>query len=268
MAANPMTCNLLDVEIDQRLESGVADLSAEAQLHLKKCRRCQLLYGQLQDESALGPSELNRRVFENLRASLTPVKPLPGFSACVMQSLGLFVIASGIMAAIMGTSGISYMNAAQLVAVTLLLGGAAVLGSFLFAKQMAPATIQWLPTWLGAGLFAALVVILNVAAFSWREPGTGVTVSWECLYKVLAIATPGAVIFRTMLRRAAVLSASAKGAAIGAMAGLLGVTVLQFGCVHQQAMHLLLWHWSAVALAAGAGAVAGRLSRAPFTSRA
>jgi hypothetical protein len=125
------------------------------------------------------------------------------------------------------------MNTAQFVAVATRLGVAAVLGSFRLAKRMAPATMQWLPTRFGAGLFAAVAVIVNVVAFSWREPGTVVTLSRECLYKVLAISTPGGVIFWTALRRADALSASAKGASIGAVAGLLGVTVLQFACVHQ-----------------------------------
>jgi hypothetical protein len=44
------------------------------------------------------------------------------------------------------------------------------------------------------------------------------------------------------------------------MAGLLAVTVLQFGCVYQEALHLLLWHWSVLAIAAGAGALLGTLS--------
>ena len=57
------------------------------------------------------------------------------------------------------------------------------------------------------------------------------------------------------LRRSAMLSPAAKGATLGAAAGLTGVAVQQFGCMHMEALHLLLWHWSGIAIAAGAGAL-------------
>ena len=44
------------------------------------------------------------------------------------------------------------------------------------------------------------------------------------------------------------LSPTALGASVGAMAGLVAVTVLQFDCVYQEALHLLLWHWSVLAI--------------------
>jgi hypothetical protein len=100
--------------------------------------------------------------------------------------------------------------------------------------------------------------------FPWRTPGTALTLSWQCLLRELAIAIPAAALFWILLRRSAVLSAAAKGASAGAMSGLLAVTVLQFSCPYQEALHLLLWHWSVLGITTGAGALLGYLaSRIP-----
>jgi hypothetical protein len=97
--------------------------------------------------------------------------------------------------------------------------------------------------------------------FPWREPGTSTGLSWQCSLREFAIAAPAAALLWMLLRRSApALSPTALGASAGAIAGLLAVTVLQFGCVYQEALHLLLWHWSVLAISAGAGALLGRLS--------
>jgi hypothetical protein len=54
---------------------------------------------------------------------------------------------------------------------------------------------------------------------------------------------------------------SAMGATLGATAGLLGVTVLQVKCPHQEALHLLVWHGSVLAIATGAGLLTGWLAQ-------
>lgn len=264
-----MNCEQVDAEIDQRLEAEVAVLSAEAQAHLTACGRCQSLYGELHAESPdYRFSAFNQRILDSVSPSLTAVAPIPRFSICVLQSFGLLAILAAAPIAVMGLPALARMNSPQLLAAVTLLAVAALLGSVLLAKQILPATRQWLSTLPGAGLFAATIFIVNISVFPWREPGTSIALSWECLFKELAIAAPGAFVFWIMLRRAAVLSAMAKGASIGAMGGLLGVIVLQFGCIHQQAMHLLLWHWSAIAVTAGAGALIGRFFDEHFSKRA
>jgi hypothetical protein len=254
-----MNCEQIDAEIDQRLESGVAALSATVQAHLTACGRCRSLYGEPGVETPdYGSSAFNRRILASMAPSLAAIAPVPRFSICVFRSFGLLAILAAVPVAFMGLPALARMNIPQLLTAVMLLAVAALLGSVLLAKQIVPATRQWLATWPGTALFAGIVLIVNIAVFPWREQGTSFVLSWACLFKELAIAAPGGFIFWITLRRAALLSAVAKGASIGAMAGLLGVIVLQFGCIHQQAAHLLLWHWSAIAVTAGTGALVGR----------
>jgi hypothetical protein len=85
-------------------------------------------------------------------------------------------------------------------------------------------------------------------------------VSWQCLIRVIAFAAVPAFVLAVPMRRAAMLSPSGQGATVGAAAGLTGVAIQQFACMHQQASHLLIWHWSGVAIAAAAGAVIGSMA--------
>jgi hypothetical protein len=200
--------------------------------------------------------------------SLTAVMPVPRFSICVLQSFGLLLMLAALPITLTGAPALARMNIPEVVAAVIVLAVGAFLGSILLAKQIVPATRQWLGIWSGAGLFAAMVLIVNIAVFPWQEHGSGIALSWECLLKELAIAAPGAFVFWIMLRRAAILSAVAKGTSVGAVAGTLGVIVLQFGCVHQQAIHLLLWHWTAIAITAGTGALVGRFIGERFSNDA
>lgn len=209
---------------------------------------------------ALEPSAgLQKRIRERLLASLQPVKPLAPMSVYFAGFLAAFVLLACAVTAAMGTAGLRLMSAAQLSSIIVVLAAGAVLLAFLLAKQTAPATIQWIPTPLAVLLFGAAVLTVTTLLFPWRAPGASITLSWQCLLRVLAIAAPAAAPAWLSLRRAAALSATAKGAAIGATAGLLGVAVLQFACMYQEGLHLLLWHWSGMVIASLLGALIGRL---------
>jgi hypothetical protein len=263
-----MNCEQVDAEIDQRLEAGTTALSATVQTHLTACGRCRSLYGEPHGETVdYGSPAFNRQILASIASSLTAVVPVPRFSICVLQSFGLLAILAAVLVAGMGLPALAHMNTLQRLAAVVLLVVATWLASVQVAKQIVPATRQWLTTGSGVGLFAAIVIIVNIVVFPWREQGTSIASSWECLFKELAIAAPSGFIFWMVLRRAAALSAATKGASIGAMAGLLGVVVLQFACIHQQAFHLLLWHWSAIPVTAGTGALVGHFAEL-FSSRA
>ena len=67
------------------------------------------------------------------------------------------------------------------------------------------------------------------------------------------MAIPGGVLFWLLARRGVPLSAGAFGGTLGAIAGLLGLTVLQFHCLYQNAAHLLVWHGGVLVLSITAG---------------
>ena len=51
------------------------------------------------------------------------------------------------------------------------------------------------------------------------------------------------------------------GASLGAVSGLLGLTVLQFSCDNQHAGHLILWHGAVVVISVASGYLFGRLAQ-------
>jgi hypothetical protein len=60
-----------------------------------------------------------------------------------------------------------------------------------------------------------------------------------------------------MVRRGAILYPKFMGAAIGGLAGLIGLSVLEMNCSNLNVFHILVWHWGVVLLSSGVGALLG-----------
>lgn len=222
----------------------------------------------LGDEPGQVSQELSRRIGNRLTADLRPVKPLAPPGVWFAGFLAGFGILAFGLVSIMGTAGIERMNPLQDAAMSALFVAGAALFAFLLTRQMSPALGQPITARLAVPVFALLAFAGPVLLLQWRAEGAQWTLSWQCVIRVLAIAGGASVLLSFAMRRAAVLSATAKGATVGTAAGLLGVAVLQYACPYQQALHLLLWHWSGMAVAAGAGAIIGSLSRRISAGRA
>jgi hypothetical protein len=258
----PAACRRIDAELDRRFVASTAEVSDEARKHLENCARCQNLYRWIAEQpaaSGISPV-LSQQIQSQLVASLKPVTPIPAIKVCVLRFLAVFLAFAGALLAMMGVAGLREMSSLQVLGSGALLAGGTVLFSLSLARQMAPGSKRGIPTWLAMALFGGTALGGIILLFPWRTPGTSIALSWECSLRELAIAVPAAALFWLLIRRAPALSPAAMGASVGAMAGLLAVTVLQFGCVYQEALHLLLWHWSVLAISAGAGALLGRFS--------
>jgi hypothetical protein len=107
----------------------------------------------------------------------------------------------------------------------------------------------------GLGLLTAMGVL-----FPWSAAPQFVAQGWPCLLGGVSVAVPAAALLWLVVRRGAPLSMRTMGATLGATAGLLGVTVLQVKCPHQEALHLLVWHGSVLVIATGVGVLAGWLA--------
>ena len=104
--------------------------------------------------------------------------------------------------------------------------------------------------------------------FPWRGVQAFVAMGWPCLLGGLGIAVPAALLLWVIVRRGAPLSVGTLGATIGATAGLLGVTVLQFKCPLQEAPHLVVWHGGVLVVATVAGWAVAHLAHRRLLSRA
>lgn len=254
------TCKQIDAEFDRRLGAAQADLTGDVRRHIAGCPRCAELYGGIAERPAepAVDSELSRRIAAEIGSSLVPVKPSPSPAGFAVRVIAIVVLLTGALLAFTGRAGIGVMNRAELAGVGVLLAAGAILFAATLGKQTAPGSRRRIPTWTAMVLFALTAVGGIVWLFPWHAEGAPVTLSWQCALRELAIAAPAAALFWVVLRKAVVLSPAAMGASVGAVAGLLGVAVLQFACVYQEAHHLLLWHWSVLAITSGAGALIAR----------
>jgi hypothetical protein len=193
--------------------------------------------------------------------SLQPVKPLPPLRVSIAQLIVLFVVFSSALVAVMGTVGFTRATLLQVVGIGVLLTTGVCLFSVMLACQVRPGSYQPVPgltvlAAFGLGLLTAMGVL-----FPWGAAPRFVAQGWPCLLGGVSVAVPAAALLWLVVRRGAPLSMSSMGATLGATAGLLGVTVLQVKCPHQEALHLLVWHGSVLVIATGAGVLAGWLAQ-------
>ena len=251
-------CTLVDGELDRQFESPAPELSEGARLHLAECQRCRDLNrwaSEGREMMDISP-ELTRRIQSTLMASLRPVKPLPSDGVSASRFFGVFVAAALILAGVMGFSGVHKMSLAEALGIAAILVAGAALFSISLAWQMVPGSLERIPSKV-VSVIAVLGFLAGVAfLFPWHGSEPFIE-GWPCLLRGMAVAVPGAILLWLLIRRGAPLSATRMGATLGAVAGLLGFTVLQFQCIHQYALHLLVWHGGVVVLSAGAGALLG-----------
>jgi hypothetical protein len=251
-------CKLIDAELDRHFSASgrgarsVADpaLSRESRQHLKECERCRGLYEWISADVAVveATPELYGKIRNTLQATLEPVSPLPSTRTLAIRFLVAFGLFALPISGILGFAGFHRMGLVQLISVaSILFVGAAAL-SFSLAWQMAPGSLKRFSpkvavAVLGAGFLGCVAIL-----FPWRTPNAFVAQGWPCSVMGASIAVPAAALFWLLVRRGVPLSGETLGGALGAIAGLLGVTVLQFSCSRQEAGHLLVWHGGVLVL--------------------
>ena len=215
-------------------------------------------WGASQSDAELSP-EIRRKVQGILTSSLTPVKPLPSQSRLLLEFLSVFVVCTVGLIAIMDKAGFHLMTAAQMASMAAILAGGGILFSLIVAWLMVPGSRQHFPLSLvlalsGLGVFGGIALL-----FPWRTSHAFVSEGWPCAVMELMIAVPAAVVFWLLARRGALFGGARVGAALGGLAVVLALAVLQFRCMFQQAPHLLVWHGATAAILIGLGALIGEL---------
>ena len=259
-AALKIDCKSVDAELDRQFGGPVQPLSPLARQHLDECERCTKLYQYLTQTApafAVSP-ELQRRISENAKKSLKPVSRLRSTSVRAAQLLIVFVLLAAAVTSIMKILGIEAMSPGQLAGISAVLALGVVLLSRSLAWQMTPGSLQRIPAWAAVAILGAGLLVGTIVLFPWQTPEAFVERGWHCLRTGLALAVPAAILFWLLVRRGAFLNLTTLGATLGAIAGLLSVTVLQFTCNMQEIAHLLVWHGGVLAISTVVGALIGR----------
>ena len=197
--------------------------------------------------------ELHRKISEALTASLQPVKPMPSAGVLAAQFASIFLVFAAALIAMMGVTGFRTLQAWQALGIVAILAVGVSLFSLALAWQIRPGSRQKIPSRLSWAYFGVGFLTGAALLFPWRGAEAFVSRGWPCLLAGSAVAIPGGVLFWLLTRRGVPLSAGAFGGTLGAIAGLLGLTVLQFRCIYQDAAHLLVWHGGVLILSITAG---------------
>jgi hypothetical protein len=252
-----MTCHDIDNLINSK--PGNALPAGEAVAHLDTCDKCRALISVLNEEwklAGLTAGQLERiqaRIVETLK----PVRPLAPASLFLFTCAIIFltIVAIGVMP--FGMQGWGALGIGQRVAVFATLAASAVLLGVSMVGQMVPGSKYALvPAALPVGILTVLLILIAATFRPQADPGfveNGLT----CLKNGLTYAIPGGLLFWLLVRRGAILFPKLIGAAVGGLAGLIGLSVLEMNCSNLDVYHILLWHGGVVVISSVAGALLG-----------
>jgi len=248
-----MTCQ--DVN-NYHLGSGcLAVLSPELEQHLARCPGCRALSGLLVNRlpAAPVPVAVVRRVEKELLVALKPVRPLASGRVFMIAFVGIFaaLVAMGVNR--LGAYSGADLDMARRTMVFLSLGASAALLSFSLVRQMVPGSIHRVPpSIVPAAVFTFLLLVVAGTFQFVREPHFVEAGLW-CLRAGLPYEIPAAIVFWLIIRRGAALSPRLTGATAGALAGLVGMTVLEVHCPNFDVLHIVTFHLGIVFIGTIAG---------------
>ncbi len=238
-----MTCSQAGEHLHRTPPEGWGQLPQAVREHLEKCAPCRKVWDFLtrHDSSERVAPEVEAKIKSSVVGSLEAVRPLPG-ARLTAAFLLIYAALSGIFIAITGVGGALEMGAFRFAAILGVVGAVILLLSVTLSREMVPGSPRLLtPARLFLSLLAALFLAVTVA-FPWDVSGTFLPQSWMCFRTGLMYSFPAAALISLLLRRGAVLSLGVAGAGAGLMAGLVGMTVLHFGCSLHTAPHIAMVH--------------------------
>jgi len=201
------------------------------------------------------------RIANSLGASLRPVRPLPSSGVLVAILVAACVAAASAAAAILGPHGIRAMSAARIALIFPVLLTLISLAAVVCESEMIPGSRHRVAPWVllvsGCLALTAVFALLFTDYRSERFVPQGIA----CLTAGLLLAIPTAVISWWVLRRGFAVNSLAAGVAMGTLAGLAGVSMLELHCRNFEAPHVMVWHTAVLALSGAAGALLVSVSR-------
>jgi hypothetical protein len=252
-----MTCR--EVDNYHSGSGGSAVLSPHLEQHLAECPGCRALSGVLANclsVGAVSPAVVHR-VETKLLADLKPVRPLASGRFFMIAFVAIFaaLVATGVNR--LGAYGWADLDIVRRILMFLSLGASTALLSFSLVRQMVPGSVHRVPpSILPAAVFTFLLLVMAGTFRFVREPHF-MEAGLRCLGAGIPYGIPAAIVFWLIIRRGTVLSPRLTGATAGALAGLVGMTVLELHCPNFDMLHIITFHLGIVVIGTMAGLVLG-----------
>jgi hypothetical protein len=211
--------------------------------------------------AAKGPHPVDPRLLDRVSASigatLRPVRPIA--PVWVLAS-ALWLVSAGIAIAAawaLGLNGVQKLTGTEMGAIFPVLALFTWLAALLSVGAMTPGALRWNPARL---LIVVIVAWIAVDAILFRDyrMASFVPEGFPCLRAGLLIAIPAGAASWLVLQRGFAVNRIAAGLAAGTLAGLAGLTMLEFHCANFNAMHVMVWHTAVVPVSGLAGAMLAR----------
>jgi hypothetical protein len=202
---------------------------------------------------------LLERIGGALVSNLRPVRPLPATGVLVMGLVGAFLIIALAGAGAMGFFGLRHLTPGAIALIFPPLTGLALLAGAASVNEMIPGSKRPFHPAVLPAAGCLLMAAIFAAIFPDHRTDSFVLQGTICLKAGLAWAAPAAAGTCLLLRRGFAVNGGAAGVAIGTVAGLAGVTVLELHCPNPRMPHMVVWHLAVVPVAAVTGYIWGRL---------
>jgi len=254
-----MNCSDLDL-----LLAGPAagrTLPAAADSHLRTCPRCRALIAALDQSIPVDSvkTEAITAIEQRLLENLAPARALPAKKLFFAAFLLIFVALMAVGIAHLGAFAWAELGLGRRIMISTSLGASAALLGYSLVQQMFPGSRHRIsPALLPVVTFVCLTLIL-AALFEVGHSGHFIREGMPCFEAGIPYAIPAAILFWLILRRGVVLSPWVTGGLCGALAGLIGVSVLEIHCTNFDLRHILVWHLGVGVSGALAGLFAGWL---------
>lgn len=150
----------------------------------------------------------------------------------------------------------AFQNPTSLVVglLTLALGASAAFSAF--TMSVPGMDRRWLRA-VPAVILSLGIVVLAFSAVAVENPHAGLGI--VCVARIFALAALPNALLLTMLRKSAALHAGTAGVFATLSAAALGTFGVQLVCVHDDPLHILVWHFVPMMFLCGAGFLLGRL---------
>ncbi len=240
-----MSCDMTHDWFDRWLSDHAYPLPREVANHLAGCRTCREMIALLRQtsEPSFESKELQMRVSETLRLSLTAVRPLPS-RANLVARVAVCLTASGAgIACWTGWAGMASLSWGQASALTILTMAALLFLAYSLSALLEPGAARRVSPAAAMAAAATALLLSCAIPFPWDDAEGLVWAGWGCGRVIAAGAIPVLAILLLVTRRGMIVHPVwAAGTMVGT-AAIAPLASIQFACPAHEATHLIAWHW-------------------------